>query len=104
MLTTTLAITVSIYAAAGMIASVEPCNDGTQNATITIATHNGLYAVVQDPEDLYEGDIVTFLMNDNGTPWNVYDDVVYPDTFRCQGYVDGGLIYVGGEPVGAVFE
>lgn len=103
MLTTTLAITVSIYAAAGMIASVEPCNDGTQNATITIATHNGLYAVVQDPEDLYEGDLVTFLMNDNGTS-NVYDDIVYPDTFRCNGYVDGGLIYVGGEPVGAVFE
>lgn len=39
-----------------------------------------------------------------GTPWNVYDDIVYPDTFRCNGYVDGGLIYVGGEPVGAVFE
>lgn len=46
MMTTTLVITVGVYAAAGMIAAVEPCNDGTPNATITIATHNGLYAAV----------------------------------------------------------
>lgn len=38
------------------------------------------------PEDYYPGDYVSLIMDDNGTPNYIYDDVII--NMRCSGYYD----------------
>ena len=62
--------TYSLYPTCGIVTEV--------SATEMVFTdfNGNEWAVVGDPEDWAEGDIVSAIMSDNCTPENIYDDVI----------------------------
>lgn len=73
------------YAAVGIVVSVTSYVDGTE--TMAVSTADNLYECECDAEDIFPGDIVTFVMDDCGSP-DIMDDIIVPDSFRYVGYID----------------
>ena len=80
-----LAASISLYPSVGVISDIQPLDDETE--LITVDDGRNTWEVEQDIDDLFVGDIVAYVMCDGGTPANLVDDEIVPDTFRYIGYV-----------------
>ena len=57
--------------------------------TVTVETINGmLWSFTNDTEDWYEGDICAMIMDNNGTPDYMYDDIIVKT--RYSGFIKAG--------------
>jgi len=83
--TAALAASISLYPSIGVISDIQPLDDETE--VVTVDDGRNTWEVEQDVDDLFVGDIVAYVMCDGGTPANLVDDEIVPDTFRYIGYV-----------------
>lgn len=73
-------ISVSCYATCGVVTSVD-----YENNIIEITDFNGEIWLYEETNDYFVGDVVSMLMNTNGTE-NIYDDIIV--NIKYCGYIN----------------